>query len=108
MIVMLARFRMKDGKENEALEAARTMVQAVRAGEPGCLVYICHRSQAEPSELVWYEAYEDTAALTAHGSSEHMQAFRQRLPDLVDVTQVKLEMLERVDGFVRESFPQAT
>jgi len=37
-----------------------------------------------------------------------MQAFRQRLPELVDVTQVKLEILERVDGFVRESFPQAT
>ncbi|MGB6837655.1 MAG: hypothetical protein WBF66_08130 [Dehalococcoidia bacterium] len=44
----------------------------------------------------------------AHGGSEHMQAFRQRLPELVDVTQVKLEVLERVDGFVRESLPQAT
>lgn len=108
MIVMLARFRVKDGKENEALEAARTMVQRVREAEPGCLAYLCHRSQAEPSDLVWYEVYEDPAALTAHGGSEHMQAFRQRLPDIVDVTQVKLEMLERVEGFVRDSFPQAT
>lgn len=108
MIVMLARFRVKDGRENEALEAARAMVEKVREAEPGCLAYLCHRSQAEPSDLVWYEVYEDPAALTAHGSSEHMQAFRQRLPDIVDVTQVKLEMLERLDGFVRESFPQAT
>lgn len=108
MIVILARFRMKDGKEDEALGAARAMAQAVRDGEPGCLAYICHRSQAEPSELVWYEVYADPAALTAHSGSEHMQAFRQRLPELVDVTQIKIEMLERADGFVRDSLPQAT
>lgn len=108
MIVMLARFRMKEGRESEALEAARTMVQQVRKSEPGCLAYLCHRSLAEPSEIVWYEVYDDEAALGAHGSSEHMQAFRQRLPDLVDVTQIKLERLERLDGFLRESLPQAT
>jgi hypothetical protein len=32
-----------------------------------------------------------------------MQAFRQRLPEVVDLTQIKLERLERLDGFVRES-----
>ena len=37
-----------------------------------------------------------------------MKAFGQRLPDIVDVTQIKVERLERLDGFVRESFPQAT
>jgi quinol monooxygenase YgiN len=103
MIVIMARFRILDGKENEALKAMRTMVQAVRGGEPGCLAYVCHRSFAEPSEIVWYEVYEDEAALGAHGGSEHMQAFRQRLPDIVDLTQIKLERLERLDGFVRES-----
>jgi quinol monooxygenase YgiN len=108
MIVMLARFRMKDGRESEALEAAHTMVQSVRDGEPGCLAYVCHRSLAEPSEIVWYEVYDDQAALNAHAGSEHMQAFRQRLPDVVDLTQIKLEGLERLDGFVRESLPQAT
>jgi quinol monooxygenase YgiN len=84
------------------------MAQRVRDAEPGCLVYLCHRSFAEPSEIVWYEVYESDAALAAHGGSEHMQAFGQRLPDIVDVTQIKVERLERVDGFVRESFPQAT
>ena len=103
MIVIAARFRVLDGKENEALEAMRAMVQAVRGGEPGCLAYVCHRSFAEPAEIVWYEAYEDEGALGAHGGSEHMQAFRQRLPDIVDLTQIKLERLERLDGFVRES-----
>jgi quinol monooxygenase YgiN len=108
MIVILARFRVKDGKENEALEAMRAMAERVHEGEPGCLVYLIHRSFAEPSEIVWYEAYESDAALAAHGGSEHMKAFRQGLPDVVDVAQIKLERLERLDGFVRESFPQAT
>jgi len=103
VIVITARFRVLDGKENEALEAMRAMVQKVRDGEPGCLAYVCHRSFAEPAEIVWYEAYEDEAALGAHGGSEHMQAFRQRLPEVVDLTQIKLERLERLDGFVRES-----
>jgi quinol monooxygenase YgiN len=102
MIVMMARFRVLEGKEDEALEAARAMVQGVRDGEPGCLAYVCHRSFADPAEIVWYEAYEDEAALAAHGASEHMKAFRQRLPGIVDVTQIKLERLERLDGLVRE------
>jgi quinol monooxygenase YgiN len=84
------------------------MAERVRDAEPGCLVYLCHRSFAEPPEIVWYEVYENDAALTVHGGSEHMQAFGQRLPDIVDVTQIKVERLERLDGFVRESFPQAT
>ena len=63
---------------------------------------------AEPSEIVWYEVYEDDAALAAHGGSDHMKAFGQRLPDIVDVTQIKVERLERLDGFVRESFAQST
>ena len=108
MIVILARFRLRDGKESEALKAMHTMAEQVRDGEAGCLAYLCHRSFAEPSEIVWYEVYEDDAALAAHSSSEHMQAFRQRLPETVDVTQIKLERLERLNGFVRESFPQAT
>jgi quinol monooxygenase YgiN len=108
MIVILARFVIREGKQNEALEAVRTMSEQVRAGEPGCLVYLCHRSLAEPSEIVWYEVYEDDAAVATHGGSEHMKAFGRRLPDIVDVTQIKVERLERVDGFVRESFPQAT
>jgi quinol monooxygenase YgiN len=108
MIVLLARFRIKDGKESEALEAMRTMAQRVRESEPGCLAYIWHRSFAEPSEIVSYEVYENDAALGAHGSSEHMKAFGQSLPDIVDVTQIKIERLERLDGFVRESLPQAT
>ena len=108
MIVLLARFRMKEGKENEALEAMRAMAQNVHEGEPGCLAYICHRSSSEPSELVWYEVYEDEAALGAHGASEHMKAFGRRLPELVDLSQIKLERLERIDGFVRESLSKPT
>jgi quinol monooxygenase YgiN len=108
MIVILARFRIRDGKQSEALEAVHTMTERVHGSEPDCLVYLCHRSLAEPSEIVWYEVYQNDAALAAHGGSEHMKAFGQRLPDIVDVAQIKVERLERVEGFVRESFPKAT
>ena len=108
MMVILARFRIRDGKESEALKAMRAMAEQVRDGEPGCLAYLCHRSFAEASEIVWYEVYENDAALAAHSGSEYMKAFGQRLPEIVDLTQIKVERLERLDGFVRESFPQAT
>lgn len=108
MIVILARFRINEGKEKEALEAMRTMAQRVQEKEPGCLAYVSHRPSADPSEIVFYEVYENDAALGAHGASEHMQAFRQSLPELVDVTQIKLERLDRLDGFVREGLLKAT
>ncbi len=101
MVPIVARFKVQAGKEDEALERLREMVGSVQAQEPGALAYICHRSQDDPSEIVFFEVYADDAALQAHGRTPHMGEFRAGFAQLFDASQVKIDLLERVDGFVR-------
>jgi len=101
MISVIFRAKMKPGKEDEAVKQMTGMVQAVRANEPGALVYAFHRPQEDPSELVFFEVYADDDAFKTHTSTAHMGEMRSSFAELFDPTTVKLERLERVAGFAR-------
>lgn len=102
MVTIIARFKLREGKEEEGLALLRTMVQQVQAQEAGALAYVCHQSKDDPSEIVFFELYADDAALQAHGQTPHMGELRTGFGPLFDPTSVKIERLERVAGFVRE------
>ena len=101
MVSLVVRMKMQEGKEEQALEQVRTMVQAVEANEPGVLIYVYHRLQEEPSEIVILEVYKDDAAFQTHMQTEHMGAFRGKAPELFEMSQVKVERLDWVAGVVR-------
>ena len=101
MVYVIFRAKMKAGKEDEALAKMRSMVESVQKNEPGALVYVFHRPQDDPSELVFWEAYADDEAFKAHMGTAHMSEMRGFFPELFDATTVKLERLDRVAGFVR-------
>jgi len=46
--------------------------------EPGCLVYRAHRSVSDPNLFLFFETYENEAALDAHRRAPHLAAFRAR------------------------------
>lgn len=101
MNTAIARFSVLEGKEEEALAVLRKMVSAVQANEPGALAYICHRSRQNPSEIVFFEVYRNDEASRAHGETPHMREFAANFAQIFDASQVKIDLLERVDGFVR-------
>ncbi len=101
MLTGIWRGRMQAGKEEEAIEVLRNMVEAVQANEPGALAYICHRSQDDPSEIVLFEIYADDAAVQAHGQTPHWGEFLAIFADLFDASTAKIERLDRLGGFVR-------
>ena len=49
--------------------------------EPGCLVYRAHRSVSDPDLFLFFETYENEAALDAHRRAPHLAAFRARRED---------------------------
>ena len=100
MITVIARFRIKEGKEEPAIEQLRSMTQAVEQNEPGAVAYLCHRSADDPMEVVFYEIYADEEASKAHRKTEHMKQMNAVFTDLFDPP-VKIERLERVGGFTR-------
>jgi quinol monooxygenase YgiN len=103
MNTIIFRMRIKEGKEEAALEQLRKMASAVEANEPGALAYIAHRTLDDPNEVVFFELYEDDAAFKLHGETPHMAEMRASVPELFDLSQVKMERLDRVGGFSRQS-----
>src|SRR5262245_1173358 len=61
-ITQLAKFKLNMEKEADALQALKELCAAVEQNEPGVLAYICHRSNKNPDELVFFEVYKNDEA----------------------------------------------
>ena len=102
MITLLARFEMLKGKEIQALEAFKKMAAAIKANEPGCLMYAITRGQVNAQEVYVYEIYQDQAAVDAHRKTDHMVDFRKAVDEFLNRGAFNVEVLDEVAGFVRE------
>jgi quinol monooxygenase YgiN len=60
------------------LLALAAVVRATRQ-EPGCLEYVAHTSAKDPRQVLFYERWQDQAALEAHNQSAHLAAFRAQV-----------------------------
>jgi len=65
MLTFTAKLTVKAGQEQEFERIMRIAVPKVRE-EPGNHAYIFHRSTQDPRLFMFYEEYEDQAALEAH------------------------------------------
>ena len=101
MITALSRFEMIEGKEIDMLEAIRNMVAAVKANEPGCLVYTVSRGKVNGRELYFFEIYEDNQSHEAHHKTEHMRTLQASMDEYIDNTSFNVESLSQAGGFVR-------
>jgi quinol monooxygenase YgiN len=65
MLTFTAKLTIKEGQEDEFERVMRMAVPKVRE-EPGNHAYVFHRSTENARVFMFYEAYEDEDALTAH------------------------------------------
>lgn len=65
MMSLVAKLTIKEGKEQDFIDAMKDVVPAVRE-EPGNNAYIMNRSKDNPRMFVFYEEYTDQAAFDAH------------------------------------------
>ena len=72
MYVVNAQLLVREGHEEAVADAMRAMVPASRA-EPGCHMYVAHRSLDDPRRFMFYEQYVDEDAFQAHTRTEHYQ-----------------------------------
>lgn len=94
MLAVVATLKVKPGSEAEFESVAQEMVAAVKANEPGCVLYILTRS-AEPQTYVILERYVDQAANDAHVASAHFREIGPRMgpfmagrPEILRLTEV--------------------
>jgi quinol monooxygenase YgiN len=91
-VAVIATMRAKEGQRDELAKAIESCMEHIEQ-EPGTLRYILHEHDSDPDALIFYELYEDKAALEAHGSGEAVKALGAALrpylggrPELVFLT----------------------
>jgi quinol monooxygenase YgiN len=72
--VVTATWTAEPGKEDVVLDAIRKLTPASRQ-EPGNQCYQAYRDPQNPLVFHLFEIYDDEAAYTAHGASDHFQRY---------------------------------
>ncbi len=94
MEVILATFKVKADKIAEFEQLGRELVEATHK-EPGCKAYRLHKTG--DGTYVFYEVYEDKAAVKAHMSGPAIMAALAKFPLLLDGAP-KVDKLQVVAG----------
>ena len=74
MICVTVTYVIKAGHEDEAVTLFQKLTVHTRS-EPGCRMYLAHRSTGNPQQFFLYEQYDDQAALDAHRASSHFKQY---------------------------------
>jgi quinol monooxygenase YgiN len=74
MLALIVNFTVKPGDEEKTREYMRIMEEHTRR-EPGCRQYIAHQAQDDTRRFLFYELYDDQAALDAHRASAHYKQY---------------------------------
>ena len=80
-VVVVGAFKVNQGKEEEALEAFKALVEPTHS-EDGCILYALHRGLDDPSRLTFIERWESREQLDAHLESDHVSALLERADEL--------------------------
>jgi quinol monooxygenase YgiN len=70
-ITLIASFKIKEGKMDEAIALLKEIVTKVRGSEEGCLAYIPHtvKGAKNKNTILFYEKYKDKDALNIHSAN---------------------------------------
>ncbi|WP_158749364.1 putative quinol monooxygenase [Acidobacterium sp. S8] len=74
MVSFTVRMRFADQDRQQISEILEKLAAATRQ-EPGCLSYIPHWVEDDPSTVLIYEQYRDGKSLDAHRASSHFKEF---------------------------------
>ncbi|HLW97640.1 MAG TPA: putative quinol monooxygenase [Candidatus Acidoferrales bacterium] len=82
-LTVIAQVRAKRGQEARVREILHGLVKPTCA-ERGCIDYVLHQSQDDPTKFVFYENWVSAGHLDAHAKSSHIEASRKLLPQFIE------------------------
>ena len=77
MIALIVSVNVLPGRLDEFTEAIRENAERSVADEPGCRYFDVTQSVADDHHFVFYELYDDEAAVDAHRATPHFAAWRR-------------------------------
>jgi quinol monooxygenase YgiN len=81
-IAVVAKFVAKPGCEGELEESLKKAVKPTQS-EPGCILYLLHRSISNPAEFWFIEQWESKESLEVHLQRAHIKSLFQTCQPLV-------------------------
>ncbi len=82
-IVLIARLKVKKGKEAEAKRAALAIVPDSRS-EEGCLNYDFHQAIDDATIFFWHETWANKSALDAHFKKPYFAELGAKLKEIAE------------------------
>jgi quinol monooxygenase YgiN len=82
MMIVIGEATAAPGRREDMVDAVADMARATRSDE-GCEIYGFYADVTDPDVILSVEVWRDRAALDAHMSHDHTEAFIQTVPGLV-------------------------
>ncbi|MCH2101347.1 MAG: antibiotic biosynthesis monooxygenase [Planctomycetes bacterium] len=74
MYIIAARLRIRPEHREDFLRASRAIIAGTR-DEGGCIFYALHEDVHDPCNFLFYEEWQDRAAIDAHFAEDHFADF---------------------------------
>ena len=103
VVTVVVTFKIKEGKEADAVTLVKELTAAVEKNESDVLVYVAHRDAADPMKITFIEMYKDQAAVQAHRNDPALQAALPKFAEIFESGAPEVKNLTRVAGFTRAS-----
>ena len=82
-IVVIARIKAKEGKEEELKQLLISLIEPSRKDD-GCINYDLHTSDDGPGMFMFHETWRDREALAKHLSTPHLRYLISLSDDLIE------------------------
>ena len=102
-VTVVVSFRIKAGKEADAIALVTDLTAKVKENETGVIAYVAHRDTADPMKITFIEIYKDQAAVAAHRNDPALQAALPKFGEIFEPGAPEIKSLTRVAGFTHES-----
>ena len=89
MLTFVARMKVKEGKEEEFINLAKALTNAVMANEPEVTIYQFYRLRDEKRGFAVIESFSDEMAEEAHRQSDHFKRLAPPLVECLDGTYIR-------------------
>lgn len=90
---IVATIKVKPGQEAQFQAVALRLVAAVRANEPGCLLYTLSKGD-DASTFVFMERYASEDAMKAHRGTDHFRTIGREMGAFMEGAPSVLRMVE--------------
>ncbi|MEJ2589160.1 MAG: putative quinol monooxygenase [Deltaproteobacteria bacterium] len=94
MISLIARLTIREGKEDQAIDLIKGLMDHV-VKEEGTLYYTLNRSNKTPDQLIIMERYTGKAALDHHSQTDYFQQFNREIAGLL-AAKPAIEVMEEI------------